>query len=217
MLPLDQTTLLSLSSGLRSLDDACGAVDWLQEHDVTLADVLTLYLGSAPEFVDGLPQLVLAAYLRQTEPDKHGGPLRGYAVKRWRLVETGEIDPEVFAPAHPSFSWVSNTEMDWAARHRDLKRRVLALFPEVFRERQETVDWLTLVDFFDLEPHKLRGMRGQPWILSKHVATQKLRDTLESRGFLLDQHIYVRQPSGLRAFDFFQRYPIADAIPPEHG
>src|ERR1700676_4281899 len=114
MLPLDQTTLLSLSSGLRSLDDACGAVDWLQEHDVTLADVLTLYLGSAPEFVDGLPQLVLAAYLRQTEPDKHGGPLRGYAVKRWRLVESGGINQEVFVPPLPCFR--GSAKQKWAGQ-----------------------------------------------------------------------------------------------------
>ncbi len=119
MQPIDPVRLTSLSSGLRGIDEAMGLIDFLLEADATLQDVLHLYLGTPPAFIDGLSQLGLAAWCRHTEPlhpiwiEEIGqGPgvykrvvNTGYGVSRvrigtyrWSAVNDSKPDPLLVQP-----------------------------------------------------------------------------------------------------------------------
>ncbi len=98
--------------------DALIAVDYLQECEATLPDVLVEYADTAPEYAAGLPHEALWEWLHRTEPflPRRGGP--GDALLRWEAVR----DTAIY--------WVDSARGD-NLRIREGKRRVLALFPEV--------------------------------------------------------------------------------------
>ncbi len=85
--------------------------DYLTEQGCELRDVLLLFAGTAPEWVDGLPQSVLVAWLHVSEPNQ----LAGFGRWRWEAIAN---------------MWTDGVTVIFA------KRRVLALFPEVRVERR---------------------------------------------------------------------------------
>ncbi len=97
--------------------EALIAVDYLQEVEVTLPEVLLAYAGTAPEFADGLPHEALWEWLRRTEYFQ----LSPYAGGRGPWLSLWE---EVRKTVMNSLAVVMSG--------RDRKRRVLALFPEVW-------------------------------------------------------------------------------------
>lgn len=68
--------------------------DWLTDHDVTLASVLLLFAGTAPEHTDGLAQAALVAWLRATEPEQGptGNVVWSVVRYRWQAVERVSIE-----------------------------------------------------------------------------------------------------------------------------
>ncbi len=113
------------------------ATDYLIDHGMELAQIADLllpavlqgYAGTPKEFLDGMPKDRLWEWMRRMQPEigTWVKGKRGLFLFRWEAVRDMEID------------W--NSEIDWRRmrvdsrgaeiRLRDLKRRVLALFPEV--------------------------------------------------------------------------------------
>lgn len=129
-------------------------VDWLQEQGATLADVLALYAGTPPKYLDGLPQDVLAAWCKTTEPgalapraskpdDVLRAPVRE-EVPRWKAVGSLRAVPVgTPLPSQRAVVWELHyqgrrgrprridTLPDKGSAARALKRAVLGLFPEI--------------------------------------------------------------------------------------
>lgn len=124
-------------------------LDWLQEREAELADVLRLYAGTPPAYLDGLPLLGLCDWLlwRMQPPDRRFTSVNHLYVESYHLHLA---DPTIL---------------------RDLKRAVLALFPEV------VVDWVFMKGLVpchvvyapDLIPAE--ASRSEP----RHVAGAPLR------------------------------------------
>ncbi len=132
--------------------DALIAVDYLQECEATLPEVLLAYAGTAPEFADGLPHEALWEWLHRTEPWCIGQKYHdGRPTWRWEAVQDTRPDWQVAADILNGDS-IRRYHVDpeavrifvergcklypevaaaVAACVRDRKRRVLTLFPEV--------------------------------------------------------------------------------------
>ncbi len=94
----DSPTYRSLTAAVPTDPSAVLALtDWLQDQGATLAEVLLLFAGTPPEWVDGLPQPVLVEWCRATEPDRREYPMAAVDVRRplifrWQAVREVSIE-----------------------------------------------------------------------------------------------------------------------------
>ncbi len=220
-----QCTLDSFAADIRrgDADAAHIAVDYLTDQgqelpqiaEALLPAVLQGYAGTPKEFTDGMAKDRLWKWLRRVErvrPAKMFQP-DGSWPWRWEAVRDMEID------------W--NSEIDWQRiradihgapiRLRDLKRRVLALFPDVKWTLGLQLSWdatenlldrgTTLADFRNY----VRLVKTIPpdWANRSGQLTWQLL----SKGFW--SHLPVQRQELPRGFFFTQRQSGTDIIPPE--
>ena len=110
-------------------------IDWLQDRDASLPDVLRLFCGEPPEFVDGLPKAVLVGWVRLTcdrMVSVDGKARQG----DWNL--TLGLLSDAIATTNIQIIYSGDTFQDYeptSMNIRDAKRRVLAYFPDVLIPR----------------------------------------------------------------------------------
>ncbi len=121
--------------------DALIAVDYLQEIEAMLPEVLLAYAGTPREFVDGLPHDAWWEWLHRTEPyNIQPTSKRPGDIDMARMVAhmEGKFRWEAVRDTLPDFNDVAawrqaggDVQAAYQLAIRDRKRRVLSLFPEV--------------------------------------------------------------------------------------
>ncbi len=238
-------------------------LDYLQEAEATLPEVLSLYAGPAPEYVDGLPQSALAEWSRRTDsrqpasirisadtpgdltaaleksrqqnwlslPEGVKIPMRWEMVRDikitlgdFRILSAGYADFRVLSVAAPaSETFEESIRRQILCGIRTVKRRTLALFPEVELVTAEcTVSRHMMRDYASRVLGRLAEMvRANPSIewfyLTWRDAGYFLPEQLVSRCFIPDCPLAVRWDRGTLNVTFQQRRRAPDLIPPEPG
>ncbi len=141
---IDLMQLLAFCDGTEA--SALVALDWLQEHDATTADLLVAFRGDPPDYL--LPTLaqeeglhgILWRWLERTEPEArepvHPGSGWAALIPRWEAVQLCAVRMPIVdvslerGTSHPIIS----------RARRDRKRVVLSLFPDVIHERRFTLE-----------------------------------------------------------------------------
>ncbi len=189
------------------------ATDYLTDQGQELSQIATAllpaallgYAGTPKEFTNGMPKDRLWEWLRRVQRAE-GVPMGG-----WMRGVGSE-------PYITMFRWQAVRDMELPLGIRDLKRRVLGLFPEVkwtwglALSLDATEDLLgketTLMDF----SRYVREQKGHPldgWANSR----SRLKLVLQNNGFW--SHLPVEIDEGRWEFFFTQRQSAAEIIPPE--
>lgn len=129
--------------------------DWLAEHGATLADLLQLYAGEPPDYEGDVPQAVLAAWCKATEPEKE-------------VQISSDAPQDIYRPVWVNKRW-QQIEVIGKALYQPMleKRRVLRLFAEVKFERETPIkdyhDRQTFDDWMRSLTHALLAANTTNW------------------------------------------------------